>query len=303
MSPDPIRVGVVGASPHRGWALSAHLPALAVLPDLAEATELADLANAAGVVHAVGLQGVHSPDARFVGELLAEGRVGQLRSVSVTAASGLGGARIPLERVWAADPAAGVTALSIIGGHVLATLATVAGEPVSELSAVAAALDPEPTVIETGERISSGAPGQIAVAGQLAGGAVLSVALQGGAPASAPGFSLSIAGTDGVLTVTPQAPGGALHISGWRIRLASGSDAPVELTVPERLRAAPPNVPAGPPANVAALYREIAAATTEGRAAEPSFDTAVGYHRLLDAITAAAGGGTRQTVCAGARAR
>ena len=29
---EPIRVGIVGANPGRGWALSAHLPALAVLP-------------------------------------------------------------------------------------------------------------------------------------------------------------------------------------------------------------------------------------------------------------------------------
>ena len=28
----PVRVGIVGASPTRGWALSAHLPALAGLP-------------------------------------------------------------------------------------------------------------------------------------------------------------------------------------------------------------------------------------------------------------------------------
>src|ERR1700733_6932511 len=32
---DPIRVGIVGANPDRGWALTSHLPGLLVLPQFA----------------------------------------------------------------------------------------------------------------------------------------------------------------------------------------------------------------------------------------------------------------------------
>jgi predicted dehydrogenase len=57
-------------------------------------------------------------------------------------------------------------------------------------------------------------------------------------------------------------------------------------------------VPAGPPANVAALYREIAQAIAEGREANPSFTTALHYHRLLEALARASLTGTRQTLTA-----
>ncbi|HEY3941718.1 MAG TPA: Gfo/Idh/MocA family oxidoreductase [Acidimicrobiales bacterium] len=46
--PDPIRVGVVGASPTRGWALGSHLPPLSALPDfrlVAVATSRAETAR------------------------------------------------------------------------------------------------------------------------------------------------------------------------------------------------------------------------------------------------------------------
>lgn len=33
MSPEPIRVGIIGAAPDRGWAATAHIPALRALPD------------------------------------------------------------------------------------------------------------------------------------------------------------------------------------------------------------------------------------------------------------------------------
>ena len=35
MTSQPIRVGLIGAAPDRGWAASAHIPALRALPDYA----------------------------------------------------------------------------------------------------------------------------------------------------------------------------------------------------------------------------------------------------------------------------
>ncbi|MEV7804047.1 Gfo/Idh/MocA family oxidoreductase [Microbispora sp. NPDC088329] len=375
----PIRVGVVGASPSRGWAATAHLPALARLPGftlaavatsnpasareaarvydarhaltaaelvahpdvdlvvvavkvpghaeliraalgagkhvlsewplgtgLGEATELAALAKRAGVVHAVGLQGLHSPGARHVRELLDGGRIGEVWAVSVvfSAAGGLGSGRIPRSAVWAADPAAGVSLLSVSAAHILSVLATAVGEP-SELSAIAACAGGTAVVEETGETIPVGMVNQVVLHGflgphgflgqhgRLDGGVVASVAVQGGTPPAAAGFLMRIAGSEGAMTVTPVQRGGSMQIADWAVRVARHDGAEEEVPVPSRLRAAPPDVPAGPPANVAALYLEVGRAIAEGRDAHPSFETAVRYHRLVRLIEEASRSGLR----------
>ena len=227
-------------------ALSAGKHVLSEWPlgvDLAEADELKELAHAAGVVHAIGLQGLHSPDAGFVADLIAEGRLGALRAASLVASGGLGGARVSEELVWAADPAAGVSNLSVIAGHALATLAKTLGTPLVELVAVIANLDPEPIVVETGERITSGIPDQVALLGTLSGGAVVTVAVQGGNPPAASGFSLRIIGVDGTLTITPRPAGGEIHIANWEIELAPVTGDTQKLSVPGRYRTIPDGVP------------------------------------------------------------
>ena len=264
--------------------------------DLAEASELAELAHAVGVVHAVGLQGFHSAGASYVAELIAAARLGELRSVSLVASGGLGGRRIAQDRVWAADPAAGVSILTITGGHVLATLARALGAPIAQLSAVVANLDPEATVIETGERITVGTPDQFGLLGTLADGAVVAITIQGGTPPAASGFHLQIVGTDGALRITPAQPGGSIHIAEWAIELTPAGGQRQRLSVPDSHRTIPADVPVGPPTNVAALYREVAAAISERRQPLPSFDTAVEYHRLLATIETASTTGARQLV-------
>jgi hypothetical protein len=56
--------------------------------------------------------------------------------------------------------AAGVSVLSITGGHVPAPLAEALARPLGDVSAVVANLDERATVIETGETIAVGTPGQ-----------------------------------------------------------------------------------------------------------------------------------------------
>jgi predicted dehydrogenase len=365
----PIRVGIVGANPTRGWAYLAHLPALAELPDfelvavattkkesaeatakawgielsfdrgtelathpdvdlvvvsvkvpdhaevvraavgagkhvfcewplgvdLAEATELAELADRAGVKHLIGLQGKHSSGARYVHDLIAEGRIGQVQSASVIASSGLGGVRVPSFLSWAVAREAGVSALTITGGHVLGTLTEVLGD-LSGLSATVGNLVREATVVDTGETVPVTAPGQLVVQGSFANGAVVSVSIQGAAPPGAGGFYLRIIGTEGAITVTPTDPNGSIHITDWHIELA-GPSGPAEVqTIPEEYRVVPDAVPADQPQNVGALYQELARAVAEDREAYPSFATAVAFHRLLDTIDASSASGTHQPV-------
>jgi predicted dehydrogenase len=373
MARNRIRVGVVGASPDRGWAAVAHLPALAHLEefeltavattrpetatraaaafgarhafasaaelaghpdvdlvvvsvraprhaevirpalaagkhvlsewplgvDLAEAVDLAAAAEAAGVVHAVVLQVVHSPSARFVRDLVAAGRIGRLDGIALVAAGDpLGGSRVSRDLAWAADAAAGNTVLTIMAGHALAALEHVAG-PLADVTALVERRDDEVTVLETGQRIPNTAPGQVALLGRLTGGAVATLAVQGGARPGPDGFLLQLAGSDGTLTVTPAEPGMYPGWATWSVSATGPDGVSTELPLPARYRTLPPGVPAGPPAHVAGTYQEVAAAIRDGRPAQPSFRDAVRYHQLLDAAARSAATGSRQLVRTG----
>jgi predicted dehydrogenase len=263
--------------------------------DAAEAAELSGLATEAGVTTLVGLQGTHGAAARYVKDLIAEGKIGQVLSVAVIAASGLGGTRVPSFLSWATDKAAGVTALTITGGHVLGTVTEVVGG-IAEVHASIGNLVEEATVVDTGEKLTVTAPGQLVVSGRLASGAVLSVTIQGAAPAGTGGFFLKIVGTEGAVTVIPSEPGGSIHISDWIVEVAGAEGPATVVEVPDSYRVAPAAVPSGPPTNVAALYREIAQAINEGREAYPSFTTAVAFQQLLETIEEAHETGVRQQI-------
>ncbi len=255
--------------------------------DVEESAELAAAAARAGVVHAIGLQGYHSPSVRYVGDFIAGGGIGRVESVAaVVPGDPLGSNRVPQSLAWSADPRRGTSLLTIMGGHTLAVLDHLAGE-ITEVSAVVANLHPEVIVTETGERTASEAPGQIALAGRLAGGAVISVAVQGGSSTAGPGdFFVRIAGTDGALVIRPRS-GAYLNWSAFD----------VELRRPDGTRDSLPAPGAdGPAANVAALYREIGQAIADGRPAHPDFGTAYRHHRVLAAVEQASRTGTRQAI-------
>jgi predicted dehydrogenase len=255
--------------------------------DAEQSAELAAAAARAGVVSAIGLQGYHSPPVRYVRDFIAGGGIGRLESVAaVVPGDPLGGSQIPQSLAWSTDPCQGTSLLTIMGGHTLAVLDHLAGE-IAEVSAVVANLHPEVVVTETGERAVNHAPGQVALAGRLASGGVISVTIQGGSGTSGPDeFFVRIAGTEGALVIRPR--------SGAYLNWAPFD---VVLTRQDRTRQALP-VPGtdGAAANVAALYREIGAAIAEGRPAHPDFGTALRHHRVLAAMERASLSGTREEV-------
>jgi predicted dehydrogenase len=163
----------------------------------------------------------------------------------------------------------------------------------SSLSAVVASVNRETMVIETGETVAVSAPDQVVLAGLLDNDAVFSVAVQGGAPPSGPGFEARIVGTEATLTVRPATPGG-IHITDWAISIARPGGSDQDLPVPNRLIPIPDSVPAGPPRNVAILYRLLAEGIKEGRPVTPDFGSAAAHHQLLEAIQAASDTGTVQ---------
>jgi len=240
----------------------------------------------------VGLQGYHAPGALFVRELIEVGYIGQPLSVSVVAAGGPAGRRTPQANLYTTDVTAGATVLSISTGHLLATLARAVGE-FRQLSAVVALVNTETTIIETGQIVPVTSPDQVVLAGQLDNGAAASVAVQGGSASVTPGFELRIVGTEATLVVRPATPGG-IHITDWAVSVARPDGSVADLPVPSRFSPVPEAVPAGPPKNVAVLYREFARAIGDGQPAAPDFGTAVQYHQLLEHIQRASDTGSRQ---------
>ncbi|WP_241562115.1 Gfo/Idh/MocA family protein [Streptomyces hoynatensis] len=258
--------------------------------DAEEARSLAAEARAAGVRTAVVLQGLHSPDVRFVADLLAEGRLGRLESaVLVADGAPFGGGTIQADLAWTLDPAAGASILSIMAGHFLSTLEGVTG-PFTSVSARLPLVHEQVTVAGTGERRRNGTPGNVLLHGTLAGGATASVAVQGGDRPDGVGFFLTLACERGTLVATPRRRGMYLHWTDWDISVDGKP-----LAVPAAYRTVPAAVPPGPATRIAALYRDVARALTEGRPARPDFDAAARQHRLLAAIEQSAAHGSRET--------
>ncbi|MGK5557090.1 Gfo/Idh/MocA family protein [Actinomadura kijaniata] len=261
-----------------------------------EARALAAEAEAAGVRHAVGLQARHSPGVRYARELVAEGRVGRVLSVTAYAARPLGAnGRYPAKFVYTADSANGASVLEVAGGHVLDALQFVAGE-ITELSAHLSRPSSPYTVAETGETFERTAPEQVLVTATLADGAVASVHLSDRKAAN-PRTRLEIAGTDGdlvLLTEGPDLPGSQLQIGAARVLEArAGERGWRELPVPDRFRTVP-GVPEATVRNVAEQYAALAADIRAGGTSVAGFDHAVRLHGLLDAVRRSAETGTRQ---------
>ena len=257
--------------------------------DPAEAAELAELASAAGVVHAVCLQGCHSPDVRFVADLVADGRIGRLESVIMVASgASLGGASIYPDLVWSTEPAGGTSVLTIMAGHFLPILEQLAGRLV-EVTARLPRLHDRVAVAGTGETVVNRVPSQVLLHGLLDSGATASVAVYGGS-GSPDGFFVKLVGSEGTLTVTQPRPGVYMHWTDWDIR--SGGE---RVTVPDAYRTVPFDPATGSVTNVAELYRAIAPALTEGRPAYPDFQAAARFQRVLAVIERSAeSGGSEQ---------
>ncbi|MEC3914840.1 Gfo/Idh/MocA family protein [Nocardia sp. CDC160] len=259
--------------------------------DADEAEGLVEAATAAGVVHAVVLQGHHSPSARFVADLLADNRIGKLESVVLIAEGApWGGDRIWPELVFGLDPAEGSNVLTIMAGHFLAALERVAG-PLTEVSARLPRTHDRVLVAGTDRTVPNATPSHVLLHGVLADGATASVAVHGGNGPARYGFRLEFVGSAATLTATPVEPGSFIHWGDWEIRI--GDEV---LAVPDGYRTVPAGVRSGPPANIAALYQEVARAIAEGRQPHPSFETGLRQHRLLAAIERSAAEGAVQKV-------
>lgn len=369
MNTQPIRVGIIGAAPDRGWSASAHIPALKALPQYAlvavctrrqesaeatarkfaiphafhdaralaehndidlvivtarvpehralvqaaldagkhvfcewplgrntqEARTMLHAARAAGVRHMVGLQGRMHPVLLHAKQMIADGGIGRLLSVSLISSLASWGPKLPPAEEYRTDRANGATGLTIPGGHTLDTLQYCFGR-FDQISAVLATQHKECEIIGTNRTVPVTSPDQVIVTASLSDGAVLNAHIK--ADMATPiGVRLELNGTEGDLLITSHTLPGQDPVGLQRAELTlqrshRGSkeyqEVPVAIDDPT-LR----DVPRGAPFYTARLLTNLADAIRNGRDAHPSFANAVATHELLDTVQRAADAGAR----------
>lgn len=246
---------------------------------VAEAEALLEAVEACGVRHFVALQGHASPAARHAQALIRSGYLGDLLSVTMAGAHAPWGAIAPADQAYLVDEANGVTAATILGGHSIDMLCALAGEFVMVAGMTA---NRRPRVArDDGAPLDKTSPDQLLFTGELAGSAVASVHIQGGAHDTG-GFTLDLRGTEGTLRLsTPYVPE-ILPPTLLGTQTYGGSLAAI--AIPSACRTAPASLGEGPAVNIAQLYDAIADDIATGSRTAPDFAHAVRRRRLIDAI-------------------
>ena len=260
----------------------------------AEAAELSALAKAKGLVTAVGLQARVNPALMHMKEQVEAGFAGEVTAVHVSLLREGVLAR-PSHRTWQRDADLGANTLTIANGHTVDALRFIAGD-LSRLSAVVATQAKQWLDTGTNTLLDVTSPDNVLLSGRLANGAVASAHV-GAIPFAGSGYRMEIYGRDGTLVATgadsPQLSEVFLHG-------AKGADKLAPLPVPERFTIAAPGTPSGEALNVGQMYALFAEAIRNraidgGETRQPTFETAVDLHRLIDAIKQASDDGREVT--------
>jgi predicted dehydrogenase len=256
----------------------------------AEAMELAALAQTNGLVTAVGLQARVNPALMRMKELVEAGFAGEVMAVHVSLLRE-GVLSRPSHRTWQRAAELGANTLTIANGHTVDAMRFVAGD-FSRLSAVVATQAKQWLDTGTNTLLDVTSPDNVLLSGRLANGAVAAVHV-GAIPFAGSGYRMEIYGRDGTLVATgadsPQLSEVFLHG-------AKGADKLAPLPVPERFTIAAPGTPSGEALNVGQMYALFAEAIRNraihgGETRQPTFETAVRLHRLIDAIQQASDNG------------
>jgi predicted dehydrogenase len=255
-----------------------------------EAVELAELAKAKRLVTAVGVQARVNPALMHMKEQVQAGFVGEVLAVHVSLLRE-GVLSRPSHRTWQRDIELGANTLTIAAGHTVDAMRFVVGD-LSRLSAVVATQAKQWLDTGTGTLLDVTSPDNVLLTGRLANGAVISVHV-GAIPFAGSGYRMEIYGREGTLVATgedsPQLGKVLLHG-------AKRDDKLAPMPVPERFTIAAPGTPSGEASNVGQMYTLFAQAIRSGKSQQPTFDTAVDLHRLIDAIRQASDGGCEVTL-------
>jgi predicted dehydrogenase len=247
--------------------------------DLAEAEELTNLARTNGLSTLVGLQARSDPAVLTAHELIAECYAGDLLVANLSVISSGQFVR-GKGRIWQSQRKNGANPLTISGGHAMDATRFLVGD-FSEIAARVATQTREWLDSDTGQKVAVDAPDTTSVAARARSGAEVAIQVATVATAAS-GFRLEIYGTAGRLVLTSNA-----NVNNGPTKLlgAKGKDELAELPIPARFKLAPASLAAGSPSiNVAQAYVRYAEDRAAGRSTAPDFDTALGMHRVIDAI-------------------
>lgn len=255
----------------------------------AEAVELSALAKAKGRITAIGLQARVNPALMYMKEQVEAGFVGEVMAVHVSLMRE-GVLSRPSNRTWQWDAELGANTLTIANGHTVDAMRFVAGD-LCRLSSVVATQAKQWLDTGTNTLLDVTSPDNVLLSGQLANGAVASVHACA-IPFAGSGYRMEIYGREGTLVATgedsPQL--GEVFLHG-----AKGDNTLAPMPVPARFTLATPGTPAGEAVNVGQMYTRFAQALHGGESHQPTFETAVGLHRLVDAIKQASDDGREMT--------
>jgi predicted dehydrogenase len=255
----------------------------------AEAIELAALAKANGLVTAVGLQARVNPTLMHMKELVEAGYVGEMMAVHVCLLRE-GVLTRPSHRTWQRNAELGANTLTIANGHTVDAMRFVAGD-VGQLSAVVATQAKQWLDTGSGALLDVTSPDNVLLCGRLANGTVASVHV-GAIPYAGSGYRMEIYGRDGTLVASGE---DSPQLSEVFLHGAKGGNTLAPMAVPERFSIASPGTPSGEAANVGQMYTLFAQAIRGGGSHQPTFETAIELHRLIDAIKQASDDGREAT--------
>lgn len=260
--------------------------------DLREAQEIAKLAGDRGVRTVIGLQARFAPALRYLKDLLLQGYVGRVLSVSVIGSGMQWGAATSAGQEYLLDRTNGATLTSIPIAHTLDTLEWLLG-PVDSLQALNAVVRGPATDVDTGRRHTKTAPDQCILRARFTSGTVASLHYRGGVSAQT-NLLWEINGTDGDLLV--QGDSGHVQTGLVGIRGARHGERSRVLTVPSSYNDIPSLGADHAGTAVAHLYRALSSDLVRGRSTIPDFDHATGLHRIVRAIEHADATGRRLVV-------
>src|SRR5258708_17750839 len=163
-----------------------------------EAVRMRDAANRKEIRHAVGLQGQLSPAINYTRDLIADGYLGRVLSVTMIGCAPNWGPTI--DRAYQADLGNGANLLTITGGHTIDALCHCLGE-FRELAAFVVSQRDRIPLEGTGELVAKTSPDQLVVTGIVGEGAVVSFQIRGGM-ARGTEFLFEIHGDKGHLSLT-----------------------------------------------------------------------------------------------------
>ena len=103
---------------------------------------------------------------------------------------------------------------------------------------------------------------------------------------------MEIYGRDGTLVATGE---DSPQLSEVFLHAVKGDNTLAPVPVPQRFTFAAPNTPSGEALNVGQMYTLFARAIRDGESRQPTFETAVDLHRLVDAIKQASDNGREVT--------